>query len=99
MRSCSWQWDLRPGRFAVFYVEEDTIYARIDKVCSDDAEYLECRCYKEGCADAEVHEVHRTRFVYELSRAQFIAAWVNGWTGNPTRFRCLVAMSVGGTTC
>lgn len=92
---------LRPGGFAMFFddIVHTAYYARIDGVCVDDADYLECRCYSEGDEEPEVVEVHVSRFVYKLSRAQFIAAWVNGFPSHPARTRGIVNFTKGIMLC
>lgn len=95
----SWQRALRPGRFALFYDDEGEtpFYAHVvDR--DPDPEYVVCDVYSETRPlSPSRHAVHRSRFVFDMSRAQFVAALASGCPSHPRRVQRLVNLTRGGT--
>jgi len=85
-----------PGTYAVFFFDDGkTGYAEVLRPSPGERHYLQCRVHTEG-EPTDVFDVHVSKFVYKLSRAQFTTAWYSGFPDHPRRFQAIVNLVKGG---
>lgn len=87
---------VKAGAFGVFFFDDGkTAYAEIVKTSTLDTEYVECKVHMEG-EPSGVFDVHKGRFVYALSRAQYTVAWYYGFPDHVRRLQAIVNYVKGG---
>lgn len=88
---------VRAGAFGVFFEsgKDEPRYAEILSACDDDPNYFRCKVKTEKTA-FETVDVHRTNFVYELTRQQYAVAWHHGFPSHPCRMQAIANIVAGG---
>lgn len=95
-RSVAEQGWVRSGAFGVFFFEDKkTAYAEVLQRAPDEPDYFDCRVHVEN-EPADTFRVHKSKFVYKLSRTQFVVAWYSGFPDHPRRFQAIVNLVKGG---
>lgn len=86
-----------PREYWMFFFDDaKAAYAEVLRATPDDPEYLECKVHTEG-EPTDIFEVHHSKFVYPLSKAQFVTAWYAGFPDHPRRWQAIVNLVKGGT--
>ena len=87
---------VRPGTYGVFFFEDGkTAYAKVLSALEDEPEYVKCVVYTED-EPTDLFDVHVTKFVYKLSRNQFIVAWYSGFPNHIRRLQTIINLVKGG---